>query len=100
MDKYGYPEEAELERIRTWLWEYGFTGLMDIVHEMWYHADFGYWTETKGDEYTTYKIATAGWSGNEDIIGALKDNYMFWITCWQMSKRGGYYEFRVPRGIS
>ncbi len=42
-----------------------------------------------------WKIATGGWSGCEDTIEALRDNQLFWLTCWYMSKRGGYYEFKV-----
>jgi len=40
-------------------------------------------------------IATGGWSGCEDVISALKANTIFWMTCWYMSKRGGYYEFEI-----
>ena len=42
-------------------------------------------------------VSTGGWSGNESIIGAMKENtdylYTFIAFAW---RRGGHYEWRIP----
>lgn len=63
------------------------------MHSLWKYADAGYWRQ-RG---RTYRISTAGWSGNESIIGVLQENRLFWILCWQRSRRGGHYVFRIPK---
>jgi len=68
--------------------------LLDYVKSFWTHADWGYWREEAGEYY----ISTGGWSGNESLIGALRENRMFWLSCWVQSRRGGHYIFRVEKG--
>jgi len=70
-------------------------GLLEYVHEIWAYADSGYWRQ-KGRRYW---ISTAGWSGNEDIMGALHKNTMFWMMCWQSSKRGGHFVFEILKEV-
>lgn len=100
-DKDGYPTEDTLQTIR--MWEEDFSALMEFVAKAWKwddltrrpskieplfdrkHKDDGYW----------WCGATGGWSGNEDLIGALQDNRLFWFFCWRASVRGGYFEFHV-----
>lgn len=90
-----YPTEIELETIRYWvvddLDEYH--AIMDYIHDRWQYANSGYWTQ-EGD---IYKISTAGWSGNESLIGAMQDNFVFWAMYWVSSRRGGHYVF-APMG--
>jgi hypothetical protein len=38
-------------------------------------------------------LATGGWSGCEDVIGALADNLFVWAVAWQQSHRGGKHVF-------
>jgi hypothetical protein len=87
-----YPTKEELERIRKWpLNEY--ESLMEFVHSIWWMPDWGWRQKGK-----TYHISTGGWSGNEDIICAMQDNdNFFWTMCWESSRRGGHYVFKVPR---
>jgi hypothetical protein len=101
MDKDGYPEVRELNVISRWA--AGNSGnfhlLMGYLKKRWKYADAGYWLEIKVGSDIAYEISTAGWSGNEDLIGAMKKNTLFWMTCWLMSKRGGNYEFRIKKDV-
>lgn len=96
-----YPTDETLERIKTWLPVDGFDALMKFIEANWNYADCGYWTGPVPykwliEEGNQYSISTVGWSGNESIIDAMQNNWMFWCTCWYSSQRGGHYIFRVP----
>lgn len=102
-DDDGYPTEEFFE----WVEDYDVLtkdvhDLLAEIKDLWAYADSGYWTSTSyrdsfGDRLgTEYRLSTAGWSGNEDIIMALERNTMFWTLYWQSSRRGGHYSFRVP----
>lgn len=94
LDDDGYPTEETLETIRTWKGNY--RDLLENIEEIWTYKD--YWS-TDGIATTPrpniYAISTGGWSGNEDIIGALADNTMFWLMCLVSYTRGGHYVFEV-----
>lgn len=89
MDDDGYPSDEDLLKIEEWPYQ-DFPGLMKFVKSIWWHPDWG-WT-INGNKYN---ISTGGWSGNEDIIGALMRNKMFWLLCWVSSRRGGHFEFEL-----
>ena len=89
MDEHGYPDKNELETIKNWQMQDGWHELMKYVRERWAYSDYF------RSEGNTYFLSTAGWSGNEDLIQALNENFMFWSICWQSSRRGGHYEFTV-----
>lgn len=103
LDEDGYPTEAALEKIEKWNYKDGWTELLEFVRGLWSHSYC--WSMEKN--VTTfdapnykivvdvYHISTAGWSGNEMIIGALQKNWMFWNFCWYQSTRGGHYIFHV-----
>ena len=100
-DDEGYPTDETLDTIRTW--PFGdFTGLMRFCAKAW--SDYGWFEPHKVrfddplESTVTWACATGGWSGNESIIGALQDNFGFWMACWSCHARGGYYEFLVPKG--
>lgn len=95
----GYPDDAELDAIANWPHGRGFHGLMAEVRRLNWEK-YGSWRECdvtdEGVEYfREYRLATGGWSGNESLIGALQENFVFWSLCWQMSERGGLYVFRI-----
>ena len=88
LDRDGYPTEEALNTIKTW--NRGDRQLFEYIQDLWWPGEWGFTVD--GDEY---RLATGGWSGNEDIIGAMQDNFMFWMRCWMESHRGGLYVFRV-----
>lgn len=100
----GYPTESTLKKITKWnVMKLGCLPLLRAIKPIWAYSEAGYFTEnppTKdgftGTDEITFKLSTAGWSGNEDIISALEENTLFWAFCWYSSQRGGYHEFSVP----
>lgn len=102
-DEHGYPMRETLDEIRDWPIERGHRDLLEFARRA-FNRHYGLlesgesklpadWPE---DHKETWVAVTGGWSGNEDIIAALERNTIFWITCWGMSKRGGYHEFWLP----
>jgi len=85
-----YPTEKEEERIKTWPGDDA-EALMEYVHNIWAYADWGWHQRGRW-----FRISTAGWSGNESIIGALRENFVFWSRCWVLVRRGGHYVFELP----
>lgn len=102
-DENGYPAATSLAALETWdcadplgaflfaaaLWNrtYGwFDQTPSIIEPLF---------EVRADEDSRvwFCMATGGWSGNEDVIGALQRNTVLWLVSWSASVRGGYYEF-------
>lgn len=63
-------------------------GMMAFVHDLWEFVERGW--EQDGDIYI---LITSGWSGNEDLIGAMQENFLFWSFHWESSTRGGKHVF-------
>lgn len=92
----GYPGEAELDRIKSWpVGSYDdYEDLFEYISDRWYpDGDPG--SRVNG----RYRFATGGWSGNEDMIGALRSNHLAWAMTWQASKRGGLHIFQIPENL-
>jgi uncharacterized phage protein (TIGR01671 family) len=103
LDEDGYPTDLALTLIKEANpFEKNPHDLMDFVKGLWQYTDWG-WSEKKKKNYDgkkaiLYSISTGGWSGNEDIISALKNNKnFFWTLYWQESRVGGHYKFLIPK---
>jgi hypothetical protein len=94
MDSDGYPTEEELDRIRAWPYE-DYAGLLEFIGDncWWPSRDSGGFKRLSGGRY---RLATGGWSGNEEVIAVLEQNIMFMPLCWKSSHRGGLHIFEVP----
>ena len=84
-DRDGYPSASTLAQISAFKGDYN--SLLKQIAPMF--DSYGRCERVDN----TWELVTGGWSGNESIIQALRDNVLFWALCWQLSKRGGYYEF-------
>lgn len=91
-DASGYPSEDTLEIIEQWD-ACDPQGCLEFVRQAW--NDTGKVTVDAG----RYVFVTGGWSGNEDLLGSLHQNYVIYSLCWQMSQRGGRHEFAVPENF-
>jgi hypothetical protein len=89
-----YPTEKELDIIRQFpIDKVGSMALAQLVVELWHWEDYA---KLNGRRL---ELHTGGWSGNEDIISALQDNFLFWNLCWEKTTRGGHYHFKIKELI-
>lgn len=112
-----YPTDEELKRIEEWDIWYDLQGFVQYVTQLWKYDDYitlkdGYvgkryagespareeW-ERRANQHKLWHVSTAGWSGNESIIGAMQKNYQFWWLCWHSTTRGGHYIFHLRRDV-
>ena len=84
-----YPTDAQLAMLKAWPTT-DLRGAFEFARALWAYPDYF------SSEGRTFSISTGGWSGNENIIGAMQDNLMLWTLCWQESRRGGHYKFEIP----
>jgi hypothetical protein len=100
LDADGYPSEAALEIIEKWHWD-DIPGWFKFIEDIWYLRTWGWATKLEQHAYVKdkqvlqYHISTAGWSGNESIIGVMQQNFMLWSLTWVQSRRGGHYIFEL-----
>ena len=100
MDEHGYPEQKELAQIKRFKflrWS-DVLDLLEHIRALWNYGDAGGFILT-GKNTLKLELHTYGWSGNEDIIGALMGNALFWALFWQSSRRGGHYKFEIRRSM-
>ena len=91
-----YPTEDEVLHVKNWVFtkENSYEKFMQFVKSIgqyWPHESFGW--KQRG---RTYWVSTGGWSGNEEIIDAMQENFMFWAVCWEQSNKGGHFIFKLP----
>ena len=94
-----YPTDEELRLISNWSVK-DIPGWFAFVQSLWALTDWK--IEDAVDDIlerpvTRYTISTGGWSGNEELIGAMQRNWLLWSLTWVQSRRGGQYIFEDPR---
>lgn len=105
-----YPTEAALERVRTWdiRSQADLEALWSFARDLWVYEDrfvpFELGQETGEARWllddVDWYVSTGGWSGHEDVIGALKGNVLFWMFCFRLHRVGGHFWFRVGGRIN
>lgn len=92
-----YPTHDQLERIRTWDYKDP-QGWFAYLQSAWHWEEYGPQEVPCEDEgYIEIWCSTGGWSGNEELIEAMRANRMLWaLTVWAW-RRGGHHTFRYPR---
>lgn len=94
LDDDGYPTDDSLESIVNYdVFEYGVAKLFDGVLEIWSYPH-SYKNVYSENGYRVVELSTGGWSGNESVINALKENHMAWLLSWYSSRRGGHHVFK------
>lgn len=91
-----YPGKEELKTIREWnCIKDGCLGLARYIEAIWWMPEWGY--RLKGKKVFRLELHTGGWSGNEEIIQALRQNRLFYAFCWEMSRKGGHHYFKIKK---
>jgi len=94
LDSNDYPDEESLRQIKEWdILKQGIQGLLDLIEENTNWADRQ--IHQTGKRVIQYEYHTGGWSGNEDVINALHQNFLFWSMFWKKSTAGGHYYFKI-----
>lgn len=89
-DSDGYPTEETKLAIKAWDFQ-DVPGWLKYIREAWNHHYGRMW-----EEGGTLKMATGGWSGNESITHAMRENYVLWSLLWESSHRGGLEVLNMP----
>ncbi len=85
-DADGYPTDATRDTLEYWDVN-DFDGAMEYLAKAWH------WPESVSRVGTAWVVVTGGWSGNECLIAALKQNRRWWMNYWESSTRGGRHVF-------
>lgn len=83
-----YPTDDELKAIEDWRNFKDLDGWMELIESCWHWPDWGFIKKKK-----RYELHTGGWSGNEEIIGAMMRNNIMWVLYWRQSASGGHFVF-------
>lgn len=95
IDQHEYPTEWGIAQLRE------FRGtpqqFVDLVMRMWWqptpiHIEH---TNADGEAIIVVRMATGGWSGNEELISEI-DRTFFSFFYWQFSRRGGLHVYHIP----
>lgn len=91
-----YPTEDELADLRDWPMQTPgeCRAVLSATARLWWPNPVDI------DDNSEVTLVTGGWSGNEDLIVALRDNHVFWSLCWYSSNRAGVHVFRLPQPAS
>jgi hypothetical protein len=99
LDDDGYPTQEFLDAVSKWDYTKGFNAWFEFIHYGWWMEEWGFHSETvvneDGEQVIRYDLSTGGWSGNEDLIEAMMQNFICWSYTWQSNRRGGHYVFEV-----
>lgn len=94
----GYPSDATLKAIHVYSKDP--KGWFALIKSHWHNPEWG-WEEQENAPCPwdtkkigrLYSISTGGWSGNEDLISAMRENLFLWSPTWATARRGGHYTF-------
>lgn len=94
LDEDGYPTDQALNAITFWNPD-DRKGWLGFIESIWWGKAHGSWeTITSINGHVIYGISTLGWSGNESIIKAMRENDAWWGLFYS-EYRGGHYELEL-----
>lgn len=100
LDTDGYPLEQSLEFIRKYKPDETLPILdfvENILRDIWWQPKWGFLLHRKYKGKRKLQLHTGGWSGNEEVIAAIKSNIS--LTHFHMKyvawRTGGHYYFEI-----
>ena len=89
-----YPTKEELKKIKNWdvSRKRDVLKLIDFIQYLWWPDQK---LEISGKYVINIEMHTWGWSGNECIIGELRENRAFWELYWEKETNGAHYYFKI-----
>lgn len=94
-----YPSDDELTALTNYRGSP--SGLVAEIRRLWSLGGDTVATVDGNDgepAFVEVRLATGGWSGNEDVIAALTGT-CFAVTFWEATHRGGLHVYRVPADL-
>ena len=88
MNGYEYPSDKVLYKIRNWS-IYDPEGLLEYIRKNWYYSH----AVTISDDGIEWEFVTGGWSGDEALIRAFRENKIMWMLLWYSSTASGVHKF-------
>lgn len=98
LDAEGYPTEEYLEFIRNFHpREIPYSVFLAVLQDGWNFSEWGFVLHRKYRNIQKLVLHTGGWSGNEEIIEAIKSNIFLthFTMKYCMWKIGGHYYFEI-----
>jgi len=96
----GYPTAEWLEFIKNYVPDESLPVLRFVemvLVDGWWMPDWGFKLHRQYKGVRRLELHTGGWSGNEEVIAAIKSN--FWLTHFNMRhvmwRTGGHYYFEI-----
>lgn len=96
--RHPYPSESILDEIKSWS-PNGFKLQCEELKSLFFEygrVDTNVFDDFNEGHLLQIFVCTNGWSGNEEVIGALRENRLWWSMNWETSHKGGGYIFRAP----
>jgi hypothetical protein len=90
-DSDGYPTNETLDAIKNWPYT-DYRGLIEYLRDAWKWPCY-----FRVNNNGWIKASTGGWSGNESLIGAMQQNFIFWCDCFYCHYTGGHYTLKIPK---
>jgi hypothetical protein len=100
-----YPAESTLEAIKAWD-PMRVNSLLAFVAKAWHWPEFGVSHTLRPEEAVIVdaqpgdvflRLATGGWSGNEDIINALEQNRVASAFTWKFTSASGLHIYEYSQ---
>ncbi len=100
LDIEGYPTEQYLDFIEQYEPDESLpieVLVSQVIREGWYMSDWGFKLHRKRNGKQKLELHTGGWSGNEEIISAIKNNIMLsnFHMKYVMWRVGGHHYFEI-----